>query len=249
MKRNNEIDKHKEEIIKLYNEGKIYKELAEMFNVSPSIISTRMRKWKANNSDSNRFKRKDISKDILYDMYWNKEMHPRAIGKVLGCSFSTIHNFMKKYGIKTRTKSESRIGKLNPIYGVGHTKDARKKMSESYLNGRKLPSKTPFGKRVKYTTPNQNSVTMRSTYYLTRHGIDWYYEPEVFKVTDLHSYRPDFYLPVPDVYIEVKGVMSDIDLIKIEAFRELGYSLEVWDREVLLEKDIINKYGKTSYIK
>ena len=255
MRRNNKIDSQKEEIIALYKEGKTYKELAIIFEVSPSVISTRMRSWGANNSDSNRFKRVLISRDSLYDMYWNKEMHPREISKIFGCSITTIHNNLKKYNIPTRTKSEARIGKLNPIYGVGHSIETRKKMSRAFVNGRKIGLHSIWGKIVKYETPNQGVVTMRSTWeastadYLTHNNFDWYYEVTTFKLSELLSYRPDFYLPELNLYIEVKGLLFDTDIKKIELFRSLGYILELWDKSVLLEKGIIDKYGRTSYLK
>ena len=47
-------------------------------------------------------------------------------------------------------------------------------------------------------------------------GIEWMYEPEGYKLSDGTMYLPDFYLPGPDCFFEVKGVMTDVDKHKIE---------------------------------
>lgn len=256
MKRNKYLDEQKEDIIRLYLEdNKTYKDIAELYSTSIHSIAIRIRSWGVNNSDGNRHKRKNIPRDVLYNMYWNKEMHPREIGELYGCSFSTVHNYLKKYNIPTRTKSEARKGKLNPIYGVGHTKNAKKKMSKAFTNGRKIGFNTCWGRTIKYITPNQGTVTMRSSWevatadHLTKQGLDWLYEPETFKLTDSLSYRPDFYVIAENYYIEVKGRLKEGALEKINLFRTAGHNLELWDREVLIEKGIIDKHGKTDYLR
>lgn len=47
-------------------------------------------------------------------------------------------------------------------------------------------------------------------------GIQWVYEPEGYQLSDGLYYLPDFYLPEQDQFFEVKGVMTDIDMNKIE---------------------------------
>lgn len=254
MKRNKYLDEQKENIIRLYiDEKKSYKEISVLYNTSLSSIATRLQKWGINNSDSNRFKRVVITKEVLYDLYWNKKMHPREIGIIYSCSFSTIHNHMKKYNIPTRTKSESRQGKLNPIYNVGHTEEAKNKMSKAFINGRKIGFNSCWGKTSKYTTPNQGVVTMRSNWevkvadYLTKQGLNWLYEPETFKLTDSISYRPDFYIIGKDYYIEVKGRLKEDTLEKINLFIASGHRLELWDGRELLKLGIIKNSGNTEW--
>jgi hypothetical protein len=50
-------------------------------------------------------------------------------------------------------------------------------------------------------------------------GIPYQYEPQGFQLSDGTYYLPDFYLPTLDVWVEVKGVMTDADMHKIEQFR------------------------------
>lgn len=224
-------------------------ELAKYFNTSQSAISTRLRKWGVSNPDGNRFKRVDISKEMLYDMYWNKTMHPVAIGRVFGCSIMAIHQKMKLYSIPTRTKSESRQGKLNPIYGIGHTKKAKEKMSKAFSNGRKMGYNHHWGKGSYYDTPNQGRKWMRSGWevkvagHLTKQDKDWYYEYEWLEIGDIH-YLPDFYLPNENKYIEVKGRKKKEDMEKLELFMS-KYKIELWDGEELLKRGIIKNCGIT----
>ena len=58
-------------------------------------------------------------------------------------------------------------------------------------------------------------------------NIKWLYEPEGFDLGDGLYYLPDFYLPELDLWIEVKGVMKDIDEQKIRAFAETGHEVQV----------------------
>ena len=52
--------------------------------------------------------------------------------------------------------------------------------------------------------------------------IKWLYEPEGFDLGDGLYYLPDFYLPDLDLWIEVKGVMTQKDHQKLEAFARSG---------------------------
>jgi len=57
-------------------------------------------------------------------------------------------------------------------------------------------------------------------------GAPWEYEPEGFELSDGTCYLPDFYLPgvkgrgAENIYVEVKGVLSEKDLHKIKLFSE-----------------------------
>ena len=58
-------------------------------------------------------------------------------------------------------------------------------------------------------------------------GIEYQYEPEGFVLVDGTHYLPDFYLPKMKgrsgpVYVEVKGDMTNEDLIKIDLFTNRG---------------------------
>lgn len=243
------LDDRKDEIVNMYQSGAKQIDIANHFDVTQTAISTRLRKWGVSNPDGNRFTRVGIPKKVLYDMYWNKEMHPVEIGKVFGCSIMAIHQKMQNYGIPTRTKSESRQGKLNPIYNVGHSEKARQKMSKAFVSGRKMGYNTHWGKGQYYDTPNQGRKWMRSGWevkvadYLTSKGLDWYYEHTWLDVGKVH-YLPDFYSPSENKYIEVKGRTREKDLEKLRLAQKL-YNIELWDGEELLKRGIINNSGST----
>lgn len=244
------LDGYKDIIICLYNEGMKQTEIADGFGVSQTAISTRLRKWGVSNSDGNRFIRVNISKNELYDMYWNKEMHPRQIAKIYGCSKQVITNNLIKYNICRRTKSEARIGKLNPLYGVGHTESTKKKMSDAFTNGRNIGYNTHWGKGGYYNTPNQGKVWMRSGWeikvaeYLNKNNIDWYYEYEWLNISTDKNYLPDFFLPKYNCYIEVKGRVDEVDL-EINRLANKKYNVLFWNGEELLKRNIIKNSGNT----
>ena len=59
-------------------------------------------------------------------------------------------------------------------------------------------------------------------------GVDWEYEPEGYDLGDGLYYLPDFLLhgvdgrDGGDLYVEVKGQMTDLDALKINRFAEQG---------------------------
>jgi hypothetical protein len=90
--------------------------------------------------------------------------------------------------------SESHIGKIND--GCGNN----------------------FGTGDYHLTPNQGIVWMRSSWeilyaiYLESNNIDYYYELYAFEMIindKLTTYRPDFFLPTQNKFVEIKGYFRD----------------------------------------
>ncbi len=50
-------------------------------------------------------------------------------------------------------------------------------------------------------------------------NIKWEYAPTIFDI-GLHTYRPDFYLPEDNIYIEVKNFMGEYSLMRDQEFRK-----------------------------
>lgn len=49
-----------------------------------------------------------LKKELLYDLYWNQNLSPYKIGDMFGCSFSTITNRFKEFGIPFKNQSLAR---------------------------------------------------------------------------------------------------------------------------------------------
>ncbi len=85
-----------------------------------------------------------------------------------------------------------------------------------------------FGKRRRIRWPlySYNGKTFRSSWevrlatWLDSKKISWLYEPTTFDL-GWSTYTPDFYLPTPQKYIEVKGFMTEVSARKISDFRRL----------------------------
>lgn len=101
-------------------------------------------------------------------------------------------------------------------------------------------------------------------------GIKYEYEPEGYQLSDGTLYLPDFYLPESKQFFEVKGVMTEKDMHKVNQFIEdsgrpctIGYSdftfeaCDNWDEDgfALTNKDnsclvqctVCNKYYFVGY--
>ncbi len=64
-------------------------------------------------------------------------------------------------------------------------------------------------------------------------GLKWIYAPKIFDLGE-HTYRPDFYLPEFDTYIEVKNFMGDYSLNRDQMFRKIYPDIKL---ELILKKE------------
>lgn len=64
-------------------------------------------------------------------------------------------------------------------------------------------------------------------------GIKWLYAPKIFNLGK-HTYRPDFYLPDFNTYIEVKNYLGDYSLKRDLSFRKLYPKIKL---ELILKDD------------
>ena len=62
---------------------------------------------------------------------------------------------------------------------------------------------------------------------IEKEGIDWEYEPNTFKLLNGVRYTPDFFLPKENLWIDVKGQLTEKHKIKHKLFREFGYDLKL----------------------
>lgn len=253
MVRRPDIDTDK--IIQLYQSGLIGREIAEELGCSIALVQQRLAKAGVKMRPCNNRKTVDIAPDVLQRLYWEEQKHPVAIGKMFGVHKNTIIKKLLAYGIPMRDKSAARIGALNPIYGVGHSKKTREKMSDLFFTGQRSlePLKNnQYGKRMEY-----KDFVFRSSWeygfakFLDANGIPWKYEPDRlgyrFKGQN-RTYIPDFYLPKgwtskEPIYVEIKGYATKKEKYKIRAIQRSVKNLVVLYREDLIELGIIGTSG------
>jgi len=125
-----------------------------------------------------------------------------------------IHSEKQKK-IWSKQRKGTRCGKNNPRYGKIAANGA----------GR--------GKRSYYISPLQGQVCFRSSYelayakYLDSIHELWMYEMETFDLGNT-TYTPDFFLPRRELFIEIKGYMSEKSQQKINKFNEqYTFNLEI----------------------
>ncbi len=245
-----------EDIVELYESGLIGKEIAQQLGCSVSLVQVRLLSAGVKMRACNVRKEIHIDKYVLKEMYWDKKMHPVEIGKILRMHKNTVTKKMREFGIPLRTKSQARIKELNPIYGVGHSKKSKEKMSQLFLSGERSlePIKSnQYGKRVEY-----KGVVFRSSWeygfsvFLDTNNIPWEYEPHRLSYKfkgQKKTYIPDFYLPKglnsdTPVYVEIKGYAAKKERYKIRALRMQIENLIVLYRDDLIRLGIIDTSGK-----
>lgn len=75
-----------------------------------------------------------LTKSFLEQKYWTEGLSISQIAKLVGCGVGTIFNYLKKYKIRIKTKSEA-------LKGRKLSKETRKKISQ-ICKGRKLSRET-----------------------------------------------------------------------------------------------------------
>ncbi len=108
----------------------------------------------------------------------------------------------------------------------------------------KLPSNNGYGKGCYYNSLLQGKIWLRSSYelkfaqYLDKNNISWLYEIQTFDLGET-TYTPDFFLPTCNLFIEIKGYMTDKAQEKINKF------LDIYNDETLqiLRKNDLIKLG------
>ncbi len=68
--------------------------------------------------------------------------------------------------------------------------------------------------------------------YLYLNEIEYEYEKHLFDLGEGLRFRPDFYLPKYDVWVEVKGYETDASREKFSRFIKKGYRLIIIDQNV-----------------
>ncbi len=149
-------------------------------------------------------------------------------------------NSTKNIKINASQRMQKYLEKNIPIHkGKLHSKKTKNLMPLSRkgkFTGKNNPmygKPSPHGKGEWFTKEDGTKVWMRSSWeikfakYLNKHKIGWLYEFKVFPITYLYegkmkegNYLPDFYLPIFDKYVEVKGYWRDKSKFKFEAFKE-----------------------------
>jgi hypothetical protein len=64
--------------------------------------------------------------------------------------------------------------------------------------------------------------------YLDSIGVNWLYEPKIFKLSNGLRYNPDFYLLDSNLWVEVKGYLTEQESVKIKLFQDTGESLKIY---------------------
>lgn len=199
----------------------------------------------------------NITKQVLQEKYKTKV--PSQIAKYYNCSPSIIRYWLLKYNIKMRTRSEAKKNKFNPMYGKKrnhkgknnpmygkkrqHTLETKLKISKSN-RGKNNPF---YGHLLKPNWRIYKGILMRSSWeiqvakHFDKLHISYKYEPKTFDLENT-TYTPDFYLPVTDTYIEIKGYISKLFEKKINKFINLypNIKIEVWTEKLLINLGIIS---------
>lgn len=75
-----------------------------------------------------------ISREELYDLYWDKGMTVPEVADFLGVHRATPLRWLKKFNIERRNDHFVGVGEANPFYGKKHTDKTREKMSENHAD-------------------------------------------------------------------------------------------------------------------
>lgn len=141
------------------------------------------------------------------------------------------------------------LAKTNKIHCSPRCKGIATSGDKSHLYGKVNHSVGQWYKTTRCEIWLRSQWEYAVALYLDKQGTTWRYEPMAFPIeTDgkKTTYTPDFYLVDDDMYIEVKGWWRSTYVSKHNAFRETypEIKIEVWDRDKLVELNLITRKGK-----
>lgn len=200
----------------------------------------------------------NVRKSKLKEWYKN-HVHPLSGTKRPQYVIDAIKKAITGVPLSDETKKKLSIrnsGNGNPMYGKKHTKESLEKMCKiQKIKVRKGKNSNFYGKCYHgkggwYECKNGSKIWMRSSWeikfaeYLDNKNIDWLFEPRTFPIIYENkegTYKPDFYLILDNLYIEIKGYWRDDAFIKFESFKEQykDIKIDVYDGEKLKELKII----------
>jgi len=176
---------------------KSYEQIEREFNIEKNTICHWMKEFgiKARNcSESHLGKKYNISEDVL-------RLRGERISKAL---------------------TGKLVGDKNPFYGKHHTEETKQHLSKiPRISGKDHPryGKPAYpgsghGNGAYFTKSNNVIIWLRSSYEilfateLEKQTVAWEYEKRIELQNDI-IWHPDFYLPEYDLYVEVKGYLTD----------------------------------------
>lgn len=101
------------------------------------------------------------------------------------------------------------------------------------ITGSNVGYKNALGIGKWWFNKNGKRIRMRSGYeimfaeILERRGVEWVYEPKIFKLKDGMRYKPDFFLPKTKEWFEVKGYFTEKAKAKVEEFGRQGNNISI----------------------
>jgi predicted DNA-binding protein YlxM (UPF0122 family) len=101
------------------------------------------------------------NREILEDLYINQELSMKKIAEKFNVCPATILDWLKKFNVKIRSKSEALNGEKNPMYGRCHTEETKRKLSEA-RKGEKNPM---YGKHLSEETKKKISKGRLGKYH------------------------------------------------------------------------------------
>lgn len=219
----------KELLSDMYISGQTQEQIAAFFNCSRASIRLRLQRLGLIRNDPNgaEFRRKVLPRDEIIKLY-KDGFSCAEISAMFGVSSSVVYSRLVSWGIGRRNFTDANLMR--------------------YCRGVVVNRNSTYGKGRYYNTPNQGKRWMRSMWevavanYLSSRNIDWCYEYRYLFLDDGSKYLPDFYIPIENRYIEVKGWKTTSTMRKFIVASK-SYNIELWDKSKLLELGLVDRRG------
>lgn len=146
----------------------------------------------------------------------------------------------------TKPKIKLTCNKCNKVFYVAPYLAKTRKYCSSKCASQALGRLTTSPKASKGKNGIRNDIDPNINFYSTWEanvarvynlvGIEWQYSPTIFDLGE-HTYRPDFYLPKFDTYVEVKNYLGGYSLERDLLFRKKYPNTKL---ELILTKHYLN---------
>ena len=200
------------QIARLYREGSSGERIARTLSLGRTLVYVTLHElglYLPNNEDGTSRALTPDQEEAVVELYDQNHLTAPQIASVLDVSVTPIYRALKRAGVTRKNWSGPK----------------------KYF--------------VRYVAPNGRLCRFQSTWekafaqHLDERGLDWAHESHSWLLSDGTAYTPDFWIPDWQVFVEVKGLMTEEAHRKIDLFRAAYPHLKL----LVLDRKALKLYG------
>lgn len=163
---------------------------------------------------------------IIAETYTKRHGYATFIDSEFGEFTSEVGNVITGQGNHPKRVINNRKNTVMGKYGVDSTNKVK------YIQDKQSKSQNRSVKKIKWDSKEE--LTCIASFeaividYLNKYRVNYHWQPQVFKMPNGKTYRPDLYLIDQNLWVEIKGWMRPDSKLKWDWFHSEYPNSEIW---------------------